>query len=77
MSNITMSIEEKLLTKAKKIAVEKNKSLTQMIREFLLKMVLKEETKKNHHIRELAKLFSSSSAKVGSKRWKREDLYAR
>ena len=73
--NITMAIEEDLLKKARKIAIDKNTTLNGMIRAYLNNLVEQEEHSKKEIIAELKKLFDKSQAVVGEKTWTRDDLY--
>ena len=77
MANITMSIDAKLLKEARKIAVEKDTSLTGLIRGYLKELVEKEEVLKEMAALELETIFASSEAVVGEKTWSRDDLHAR
>ncbi|MBD3374297.1 hypothetical protein GF406_04610 [candidate division KSB1 bacterium] len=73
--NITMAIEEKLLKKSKKIALEKNTTVTGLIRDYLTQLTEKEELRKRWIVKELEELFDRSKAQVGKKNWTRDDLY--
>jgi hypothetical protein len=75
--NITMAIEETLLKKARKIAVEKDTTVTGLIRKYLETLVHREEGVKKETISELAGLLDRSKAEVGEKTWSREDLHER
>lgn len=75
--NVTMAIDEDLLKKARKIAVDKNTSVTGLIRNYLNHLVAQEETSKKEIIAELEELFDNSQAVIGDKNWAREDLYER
>ena len=77
VKNITMSIDENLLKKARKAAIDKNTTLTGMIRKYLEQLSETEESKKLQIISELKSIYSNSKAEVGRKNWKREDLYVR
>ncbi len=75
--NITMAIDEDLLKKARKVAVEKNTTVTGLIREYLNRLVEQEEKNKKDIISELSKLFDMSKAFVGEKTWMRGNLHER
>ena len=77
MANITMSIDDELLKEARKIAVEKDTSLTGLIRGYLKELVEKEVVLKEMATLELEAIFASSEAVVGEKTWSRDDLHAR
>lgn len=75
--NLTMAIDENLLKKARKIAVDKNTTVTGLIRTYLKYLIEQEEKSKNEIISELTDLFDRSKAVVGEKTWSRKDLYER
>ena len=75
--NITMSIDEKLLKRARKAAIDKNKSLNSLIKEYLEYLAENEESNKNKIAKKLQLIFNKSTAVVGEKKWSRENLYER
>ena len=75
--NITMAIEETLLKKARKIAVDKDTTVTGLIRTYLTHLVEQEEKSKHEIIRELSDLLNHSRAEMGEKTWTREELHER
>lgn len=72
-----MSLDDDLLKKARKIAVDKDTSLTGFIRDYLQQLVEREEGLKDLAAVELESLFRRSRAVVGRKSWPRDDLHAR
>ena len=77
MPNITMTIDSQLLEQARKIAVEKNASLTSLIRDFLRRLVSQQNGRKDSTIKKLKNIFSHSRVEVGPVTWTRKDLYDR
>jgi metal-responsive CopG/Arc/MetJ family transcriptional regulator len=77
MSNITISIDEQLLKKAKKIAIDKDTSFSGLIRAYIEDLVKREEKLRDLLIEELDMLFETSTAETGSKTWTRDDLHER
>ncbi len=77
MPNVTMSFDDSLLKKARRIAVDKDTTLTELIRSYLQELVEREEVTKEFAIAELETLFERSKASVGSKRWTRDELHER
>ena len=77
MSNITMTIDEHLLKRVRKLAVEKNTTLTALIRSFLENMAERQKIKKEEVILKLKASFDNKKVKVGKINWRREDLYER
>ena len=75
--NITMAVDEDLLKKARKVAVEKNTTVTGLFRTFLYELVEQEEKNREDIISELAELFDQSKAVVGQRSWTRDDLHER
>ena len=75
--NITMAIDEDLLKKARKVAIDKNTTLTGLIRNYLMSITEKEENRKKQIVLELESLFSVSRAKMGKKTWTRGELHER
>ena len=77
--NITLSIDEKLVKEVRKIAVERDTTLTGLVREYLEKLAGENATsgrKKREH-EALQRSFAEIRLKIGKRDWKREDLYER
>ena len=77
MPNITMKINDKLLKKARKIAIDKDTTLTGMIRIYLNNLVVRDEMSRDAVIRELEEVFSTRGVEIGKTRWSREELHER
>jgi len=77
--NITLSIDEKLLKSVRKIAVERDTTLTGLVRAHLEHLAAEHAASgRSRREREaLEQSFSQFQFRVGKKTWKREDLYAR
>lgn len=76
MKNVTLAIEEATLREARRIAAERSTSLNAMIREFL-EQLAERESHVNQARRRILELCSQSSAEVGQKDWKRDELHER
>ena len=77
MSNITLSVDDEIIVKVRKVAIDKNTTLTQMIRDFLVSVAERNSAARMLAIRELEKSFENLSSNMGERAWKREDLYDR
>jgi hypothetical protein len=77
VKNITMAIDSDLLKKARKIAVEKNTTVTGLVRTYLSGLVEREEKSREEIARELMKLFDESNAVIGEKKWTRDEIHER
>jgi len=75
--NITMTVEDDLVRKARKVAVEKDTTLTAMIRQFLVTVARREESGKAKAVARIRSSFKQLSRDMGPRNWRREDLYAR
>jgi hypothetical protein len=77
--NITLSIDEKLVKEVRKISVERDTTLTGLVREHLEKLS-QENAASGRRRREreaLERSFAQVQIKVGTRNWRREDLYER
>lgn len=77
--NITLSLDDKLVKEVRKIAVERDTTLTALVRAHLEELAT-EHAKSGRKRREREALectFSRFQFRIGKKTWKREDLYAR
>jgi len=77
MSNITLAIEDDILIKVRKLAVERRTTLTAMVRNTLRELAAREDVHCEEVIEQLRDAFNTSSVQVGDKTWTREDLHAR
>ena len=77
--NVTLSLDDKLVKQVRKIAVERDTTLTGMVRDYL-KQIAEEDAASGRKRRELEALersFRDLQVHVGKRTWKREDLYER
>lgn len=77
--NVTLSLDDKLVKQVRKIAVERDTTLTGLVRDYL-KQIAEEDAASGRKRRELEALrasFRQYQFKVGKRTWKREDLYER
>jgi hypothetical protein len=77
--NITLSLDDKLVKEIRKVAVERDTTLTGLVRDYLEQLAA-ENAVSGRRRRErdaLKRSFSQFQFQVGRRTWKREDLYAR
>jgi hypothetical protein len=77
--NITLSLDDELVKEVRKIAVERDTTLTGLVRTYL-KTLAAEHAKSGRKRRELEALeksFEQFQFNMGKRTWKREDLYER
>ncbi|MGJ3243565.1 MAG: DUF6364 family protein [Opitutales bacterium] len=74
MKNITMRVDEDVLTQARKVAAEQSTSVNALVRDFL-EDLSRRESRKQTARREILDLCRRSKATVGGRTWTRDDLY--
>ena len=77
MPNLTMKIDEKLLKKTRKRAIDKNSSLTALVRKYLEKLAGEEDLQRQAVIAELETAFEANASEIGPITWTRGDLHER
>ncbi len=77
--NITLTLDDKLVKEVRKIAADRETTLTGLVRAYL-EQVAEENAKSGRKKRELEALersFELVKVTLGEKTWRREDLYER
>jgi hypothetical protein len=77
MPNITLSVKDEIIKKVRKIAIDKNTTLTAMVRDFLTSMATRDAQEKNAAIKKLQESFKTISRDMGQQKWTREALHER
>jgi predicted transcriptional regulator len=77
MSNITLAVDDEVIKKVRKLAVDRNTSLNALVRESLKQLAAREDRRREEIVAELEASFSKSDARVGERHWSREDLHDR
>ncbi|MBF0569331.1 MAG: hypothetical protein HQL18_00950 [Candidatus Omnitrophica bacterium] len=77
MPNITMSIDEHLLRKARKVALERRSSVNGLFRDYLKKLTEDETSSAEKAIERLRVMWKKHRIVVGERKWTREELYER
>jgi hypothetical protein len=77
--NVTLSIDEKLVKEIRKIAVERDTTLTGLVRAYLQEIAAEhaKSGRKRRELEALERSFELLKVKIGRRTWKREDLYER
>ena len=79
--NVTLSLDDDLVKKVRKIAVERDTTLTGLIREHLEKLAAEDEAAaaelKRQQMEKLRESFRTLSFPVGKITWTRAELYDR
>ena len=77
--NITLSIEEELVKEARRIAVERDTTLTGLVRAYLQQLSAENAVsgRKRREREALERTFERFQFKLGKRTWTRADLHAR
>ena len=77
--NITLSLDEKLVKELRKIAIDRDTTLTGMVRDYLEKVAAENAAtgKKRRQREALERSFESFRFNIGGRTWTRADLHDR
>jgi len=77
--NVTLSLEDRLVKEIRKIAIEKDTTLSGLVRAYLEQLVAEHATsgKKRREREALEESFRKFQFHLDKRDWKREDLYER
>ncbi len=73
--NITVSIDDRLLDRARELARKRDTSLNQMIRDYLEEVTA--SSAPEHQLEDLERMWREDNPDSGGRGWKRGDLYDR
>ena len=77
--NITLSLDDDLVKEVRKIAVERDTTLTGLVRAYLQDLAAEnaKSGRKRREIEALRQSFEKFQFNIGKRTWKREDLHER
>ena len=77
MPNITLRVDDEIIRKVRKIAIDKNTTLTKMVRDFLASVAERDLEQRRHAVEKLERSLEKYSRDMGGRTWRREDLHER
>ncbi len=77
MSNITLRVDDEVIRKVRKIAIDKNTTLTKMVRDFLVSVAERDLDQRRRAMGQLEQSIEKFGRDMGKREWSREDLYER
>ena len=77
MPNITLSVDAEVTRKVRKIAVDKNTTLTAMVRDYLQSVADSDVEERKQIVRKMRVSFRALSREMGPRHWKRDELHGR
>ena len=75
--NITLNVDEDIIKKVRKIAIDKDTTLTAMVRDYLTWVANGDAVERERRVLLLEDSFKRLSRDMGPRNWTREDLYDR
>lgn len=75
--NITLSVDEEVVKKVRKVAIDKNTTLTAMVRDYLTYVARSDRHARLERVARLRRSFLKLSRDMGPRNWTRDDLHAR
>lgn len=75
--SITLNIDEEIVKKVRKIAIDKDTTLTAMVRDYLTWVAKGDALEHQQIIAALDESFERLSRDMGPRNWSRDDLYTR
>jgi len=77
--NITLTLDDRLVREIRKVAVDRDTTLTALVRDYLERLAAENVAsgRKRRELEALERSFEQFHAKLGKRTWKREDLYVR
>lgn len=77
MTNVTFSVDDDLLRKARRLALDRDTTVTQLLREFLEKLVASESSTAKQRAEEFRRVADRLARDAGGFKFDREEIYDR
>ena len=75
--NITLSVDDRVVRTVRKIAIDKNTTLTAMVRSYLESLAERDDLAREQAVAKLEDSFRKLSRPMGAHDWTRQDLHER
>ena len=75
--NIDLDVDEEVVRKVRKIAMDRDTTLTDMVRDYLIQVAGMGTIESKARAMQLEDSFHRLSRDMGTRKWTREDLHAR
>ncbi len=77
MANITLAINAETVKKVRKLALERDTTLSAMVREFLERVAQEDDVRRHQAVATLRDRIARHRVRTGTARWTREELHER
>ena len=74
--NLTLTMEDELLLRARKLALDRDTSVNELVRNYLTELV-EQNSLRRAAITEVERIFQTTKARIGNTTWTREELHER
>jgi hypothetical protein len=74
--NLTLTLDDDLLRAARKVAMDRNTSVNQLVRDYLADLV-RETDRQQTALANLDRIFRQSRIRIGLRKWTRQELHER
>ena len=75
--NVTLTVDAELLKSARRVALERDTTVNQLFRDYLVQLTSEAEAPHKKAAAELRKMFRESKARIGGATWTRDEIYDR
>ncbi len=75
--NLTVTVDSDVLRSARKVALDRDTSVNQLVRDYLTQLTSEAEEPHKKAAAELRKMFRTSKARIGGATWTRDEIYDR
>ena len=75
MGNITLSLDDNTVKRVRRIALERDTTLTAMVRDYLERVASSDQAHREQQAKDIRESFAKYSKPLGGKDWKRDELY--
>jgi predicted transcriptional regulator len=77
MSNITLSVDDDVIRRVRKLAVDRRTTLTELVRSYLIKLAQEDALQRELQRGELEEGFRRYGRAIGGRKWTRDELHER
>ena len=75
--NLTITLDSDLLRSARKVALDRDTSVNELVRGYLTQLISETEEPHKKAAADLRKMFRASKARIGDATWTRDEIYDR
>jgi hypothetical protein len=76
MGNITLTVDDTVIKQARRVALERDTTLTAMVRDYLEQVAASDLELRRRRAMDLKEAFAALGRPLGTKDWNRDDLHA-